>query len=154
MNDDRIIEEARQFVAKSNPRNDPMLQFFETSPTSSVNFEDLLRTIEVKIWDRLSFAKSVVGETEFAKWMREHANLSEKTIKNYSQAVRKISNDLVKMDMAYSSLSEITERADLGLLKQKYFSIDEYRNLDERGKGMYSAGFNRLINFQEYRKNK
>ena len=84
--------------------------------------------------------------------MRDNAKLSEKTIKNYSQAIRKISNDLVKMNMAYSSLNEITENADLTVLKEKYFSIDEYRELDVRGKSMYSSGFNRLIDYQKYKK--
>ena len=59
----------------------------------------------------------MIGESEFAQWMREGPGLSKKTIQNYSQAVRKISNDLVKMDMAFSSLNEITENANLKMLK-------------------------------------
>ena len=33
-------------------------------------------------------------------------------------------------------------------LKEKYFSIKEFKDLDDRGNRMYSAGFNRLIDFQ------
>ena len=152
MNDDRIIEEVQQYASQGSNNPNPILQFVETAPISSINFGQLVKSIELKSWDRLSFAKSVVGESEFAKWMRDNAKLSEKTIKNYSQAIRKISNDLVKMNMAYSSLNEITENADLTVLKEKYFSIDEYRELDIRGKNMYSAGFNRLIDYQKYKK--
>ena len=34
-------------------------------------------------------------------------------------------------------------------LKDEYFSIDEYRDLDKRGNRMYSAGFNMLVKFQK-----
>jgi hypothetical protein len=52
----------------------------------------------------------------------------------------------------YSSLEEITEDANLELLKDHYFSIDEFRDLNERGNRMYSAGFNRLIDYQKFKK--
>ena len=84
--------------------------------------------------------------------MRDHTQLSEKTIRNYSNAVRKISNDLVKLNMAYSSLEDISENADLQQLKEEYFSIEEFKQLDVRGKSMYSAGFNRLIEYQQHLK--
>ena len=79
--------------------------------------------------------------------MRESKGLSEKTIKNYRQAVRKISNDLVRLKLAYSSLEELLCVEDLDALKDEYFSIPEYAELDKRGKSMYSAGFNRLIEY-------
>ena len=44
---------------------------------------------------------------------------------------------------------EIAEKADLKRLKDEYFSIDEYRDLDKRGNRMYSAGFNMLVKFQK-----
>ena len=65
--------------------------------------------------------------------------------------VRKISNDLVKLNLAYSSLEEITEKADLQRLKDEYFSIDKYRDLDKRGNRMYSAGFNMLVKYQKFK---
>ena len=37
---------------------------------------------------------------------------------------------------------------DLDELKEEYFNIPEFKELDVRGKGMYSAGFNRLIEFR------
>ena len=70
-------------------------------------------------------------------------------MEKYTRVVRKISNDLVKLNLAYSSLEEITEKADLQRLKDEYFSIDEYRDLDKRGNRMYSAGFNMLVKFQK-----
>ncbi len=152
INDDRIIEEAKQYVSAELNLNARILEFIEFSPISEIDFNEFLSSLQIKIWDRLSFAKSVIGESKFASWMRDETNLSEKTIKNYSQAVRKISNDLVKLNMAYSSLEDISENADLHQLKKDYFAIEKFKQLDVRGKGMYSAGFNRLIEYQQYLK--
>ena len=58
---------------------------------------------------------------------------------------------MVKMKMTYSSLDDITENADLIELKAAYFDIDEFNQLDVRGKGMYSAGFNKLIEYQKFK---
>ena len=127
INDDRIIEEAKQYVGATVKGAGKILEFVEYAPTTEIDFAELVHGLEIKIWDRLSFAKSVIGESKFAKWMTEHTSLSPKTIKNYNQAVRKISNDLVKLKMAYSSLEDITEKADLKQLKLEYFSIAEYR---------------------------
>ena len=41
------------------------------------------------------------------------------------------------------------ESEDLYALKEEYFEIPEYRELDKRGKGMYSAGFNKLIEYHQ-----
>ena len=100
----------------------------------------------------MSFAKSVVGESEFKKWMDTETVLSESSKSKYSNVVRKISNDLIKLNLSFSSLEEITQSADLEKLKEKYFSIEEYRNSDKTGNRMYSAGFNRLIEFQKFKK--
>ena len=127
------------------------MEFDFPNVATSVNFQEFLSDVEILIWDRLSFAKSVVGESEFARWMKESKSLSEKTRKNYSQAIRKISNDLIRLKLAYGSLEELMESEDLYKLKEEYFEIPEYKELDIRGKSMYSAGFNRLIEFHQSR---
>ena len=141
INDDRIIEEANQYVSSTAKRDGKILEFIEYSASTEIDFAELVNDLEMKIWDRLSFAKSVIGESQFIKWMRDNSSLAEKSMKNYNQAVRKISNDLVKLDLAYSSLEEISENADLKKLKEEYFSIDEFKELDTRGKGMYQCRF-------------
>ncbi|MDB3918004.1 DEAD/DEAH box helicase family protein [bacterium] len=152
MNDDRIIDEAKQFVKSRIITNTEILEFEDFTPEVEIKFEQMVKEIKLKIWDRLSFAKSVVGETEFKKWMQNKTELSEASMEKYTRVIRKISNDLVKLNLAYSTLEEITEKADLASLKEQYFSIDEYRDLDQRGNRMYSAGFNRLIDYQNSRK--
>ena len=150
INDDRIIEEAKQYVSKNAKSDGGILEFVECVPSTELEFKDLVNELQIKIWDRLSFAKSVIGESKFSKWMYDHTNLSDKSIINYNQAVRKISNDLVKMNLLYSTLEDISENADLEQLKKEYFDIEEFKLLDVRGKGMYSAGFNKLIEYQSF----
>jgi predicted helicase len=149
--DGRIIDEVKAYVSEATSNQGEILEFVESVPATSLSFSKFVSELELMIWDRLSFAQSVVGESDFIKWMRDHTSLSEKSMKNYNQAIRKISNDLVKMKMAYSSLDDITENADLIELKASYFDIDEFKQLDVRGKGMYSAGFNKLIEYQKFK---
>ena len=125
IHDERVIEEAKKYVSKNKITKNRILEFVEMSPSISLNFEEMIREIEIKTWDRLSFAKSVIGESQFAKWMEDNTTLSDKTIKNYCGAIRKVSNDLIKMDFAYSSLNDIFENAELNDLKEKYFSITQ-----------------------------
>jgi len=147
MSDGRIIEEFRLLISGVKKRG-RIVEIETSAEISHMDFESFLSSIEIRIWDRLSFAKSVVGESEFSAWMKKSTNLSDKSIKNYTNAVRKISNDLVRKKLAYSSLEEIMLSEDLDRLKKEYFDIFEYKELDVRGKGMYSAGFNKLIEFQ------
>ena len=47
----------------------------------------------------------------------------------------------------YSSVDELVINEDLNKLKEDWLSVPENKALDERGKSMYSAGFNKLISF-------
>ena len=153
MSDDRIIEEFKTLVSgRREPGRRRIVEFDIPKTVTSVKFEEFLSNIEILVWDRLSFAKSIIGESDFSRWMRESTSLSEKTINNYSQAIRKISNDLVRLNLTYSSLVELMESEDPEKLKKEYFKIPEYKELDIRGNGMYSAGFNKLIEFHRSKK--
>lgn len=152
INDDRIIDEAKEIVKSQFRKSGEIIDFQEFSAEEELDFKEFIDNIKLKIWDRLSFAKSVVGESEFKKWMDTETVLSESSKSKYSNVVRKISNDLIKLNLSFSSLEEITQSADLEKLKEKYFSIEEYRNSDKTGNRMYSAGFNRLIEFQKFKK--
>ena len=146
MSDERIIEEFKAIV--SGKKNGGRIVEINTTKTvTKINLAEFLSNIEILVWDRLSFAKSVIGESDFTKWMRESTSLSEKSIKNYTQAIRKISNDLVRENLAYSSLDSLMQSEDLDKLKRDYFDIPQHKETDIRGKGMYSAGFNKLIEF-------
>ena len=152
ISDERIIEEAKQAVKTNSLNSGEILEFEEFAPDAEIEFDQFIKELQIKIWDRVSFAKSVIGESEFNRWMQNETDLSDASMKKYSNVVRKISNDLVKLDLAYSSLEEIADKADLVHLKEKYFSIKEYKDLNSRGNNMYSAGFNRLIDFQNFKR--
>ena len=80
-----------------------ILKFEEFTPYSELEFEELIKELKIKIWDRVDFAKSMIGESEFNRRMQHNTKLSKSSDK-YSRVVRKVSNDLVKMNLAYSSL--------------------------------------------------
>ena len=147
MSDERIIDEFKNLVA--GKKSNGIIETIDAPEATAIDFKDFASSLEIQIWDRLSFAKSVVGESNFTQWMRETTGLSEKSIKNYTQAVRKISNDLVRRKLAYSSLDELMSTEDPTKLKEEYFAIAEYKELDVRGKGMYSAAFGKLIKYHQ-----
>ena len=154
ISDERIIDEAKLAVKTGKFNTREILEFNEFAPEFEIDFDNFIKEIQIKIWDRVSFAQSVIGETEFNKWMKSETKLSKASRYNYKRAIRRISNDLIKLNLAYSSLEEITDSGDLEELKESYFSIKEFKDLDTRGNRMYSAGFNRLIDFQNFKKNK
>ena len=108
-------------------------------PIGSVNLKDLYSGIELKLWDRLSFAKSFIDGNTFANWMRDQTALSEKSIKNYVGGVNKITNELLKMKPHYSSVDDLLKSEDLVNMKNEWFAIPKNKALDTRGNGMYSC---------------
>ena len=151
MNDDRIIAEFQALVF-NQPRETNICDFDFESVTESINLKDFYLNLQNKVWDRLSFAKSFIDESTFATWMRTATPLSPKSIKNYVGGVNTITNGLIKMRPEYKNIDDLMQSEDLTLLKKEWMSIEENKALDERGKGMYSAGFNKLIEYANYKK--
>lgn len=150
INDERIIDESKLFIRENGRVSNGIVEFINLCPDIDINFDNLVRNLRIKIWDRLSFAKTIVGQTGFEKWMLHRTELSVASNKKYSNAVRKISNDLVKLNITFGSLEDIILHADLEELKSKYFEIPEYRDLDQRGNRMYSAAFTKLLEYQKF----
>ena len=151
MNDDRIIAEFQALVF-NQPRESNICDFDFESVSESINLKDFYLNIQNKVWDRLSFAKSFIDESTFANWMRTATTLSEKSIKNYVGGVNTITNGLIKMRPEYKNIDDLIKSEDLSLLKKEWMSIEENLALDTRGNGMYSAGFNKLIEYANYKK--
>ena len=92
----------------------------------------------------------------FEKWMELATDLSEKSIKNYLGGISKINKDLLETSDSPKSIEAISSIIDLENLKIKYFSDKENKELDTRGNGMYSASFNKFIQYKsssDFRKN-
>ena len=75
-------------------------------------------------------------------------DLSEKSIKKYFGAILKINNDMLHTGFSTSSLDEIRDIEKLDKLKKDYFLIEQNKDLDSRGNGMYSAAFNKFIQYK------
>ena len=58
----------------------------------------------------------------FAKWLELATDLAEKTRKNYTRAIKKISFDLSEKNIVQMSLEEITTEEDLENIKRDYFT--------------------------------
>ena len=110
---------------------------------------DFIDQIDISVWDRLSFAKSVDAESKFTTWLKDTSQLSPKSCKNYIQATRKILNDLIKEKIRYNSIEDLLSSENLQKLQADYFSNPKNSELDKRGKNMYSAGFKKFITFYE-----
>lgn len=86
----------------------------------------------------------------FVKWMELATDLSEKSIKNYLGGISKIDKDLLETSTSRKSLEAISSINELENLKIKYFSDRENKELDTRGNGMYSASFNKFIQYKSH----
>ena len=87
-------------------------------------------------------------DDNFSKWLELATDLAEKTIKNYTRAIKKISFDLSKDNIVQTSLEEISNEEELESVKRDYFLIPENKEMDEKGNRMYSAAFNKFISYK------
>lgn len=90
----------------------------------------------------------IIMDDNFAKWLELATDLAEKTIKNYTRAIKKISFDLSEKNIVQMSLEEITTEEDLENIKRDYFLDPEKKEMDEKGNRMYSAAFNKFISYK------
>ena len=67
--------------------------------------------------------------------------------------VYKITNELLQIKTIYSSIDELVWNEDLNELKDHWLSLTKNKELDERGKIIYSSGFKKLIEFFKSIKN-
>ena len=149
MSDDRIIAEFQE-IAQGKRSGTKIFEFDFEMPIGSINLKDLYSGIELKLWDRLSFARSFIDQNTFGDWMRSNTSLSPKSIKNYVGGVNKITHELLKMKPDYSSVNDLLKNEDLNQMKKEWFAIPKNEALDKRGNGMYSAGFNKLIDYAKF----
>ena len=148
MADERIIDEF-QNVAKASHTGSRHFEIQYTQQFTVIKFQDFIDQIDVSVWDRLSFAKTVDAESKFTRWLKETSALSPKSCKNYIQATRKILNDLIKEKIQYNSIEDLLSSENLHKLQVDYFSNPKNSELDKRGKNMYSAGFKQFIQFYQ-----
>lgn len=88
-------------------------------------------------------------EEKFVEYLKFKKKLSNKTIKNYSNALRgRISQGLKQYFIpSLESIYFISNKSILVKLKIQLFEKKEYLALNIRGKNMYSSAFDNYINF-------
>ena len=87
--------------------------------------------------------------TTFEQWLRTSTTLSDKSVRSYVGVVRTIGAQLRETDAIDSTLDAIETAAELGKIKNTFFAIPKNREADQRGRNMYSAGFNKYITYRE-----
>ena len=148
VSDERIIAEFQKIAQGKIPEK-RIFKFISEEIFSSINLNDFYSNIDLRVWNRLSFAKTFMYDSQFSEWMKNETDLSESSRSKYVSAVYKITNEILKMKPEYSSVDELVNNEDLNKLKEDWLSVPENKELDVRGKSMYSAGFNKLISFFE-----
>jgi hypothetical protein len=88
-------------------------------------------------------------EEEFIQYLKNNKLLSDKTIKNYTNALSsRISQGLRENFIpSLKSLYFINDKLVLENLNNQLFEIEEYKKLNIKGKNMYSCAFDNYINF-------
>ena len=153
MSDERIISEFQE-IAQGKVPKERIFRFVSEEVLSSINLNYFYSNIDLKIWNRLSFAKTFMFDKPFEEWMNKETILKKDTANKYLSSVRKITNELLKMKPEYSDVSELLNHEDLNDLKDHWLSFPENKALDKKHNNMYSCGFKKLIEFFEYDKNK
>lgn len=128
-------------------------------PAASEKLIELLQDMDAAIGESL---RRNMGKTprfeermeQFEDWLGSNRGkgtrkLAKKTIKNYSEGATTSIRDMVEKKLIRSeeSFCSILDPGMLSKLKETYFSIPQVREKDMRGKDMYSAAFNRYIEF-------
>lgn len=79
---------------------------------------------------------------------RDGSHLSASSVSHYGdEALRKINYFIKKSYPEYESVFDITSFSRLIRIKDSIFKDPEFVDLDSRGNNMYSAGFNRYMEF-------
>lgn len=81
-------------------------------------------------------------EELFRRWLERHTSLSASTVNKYTRAMHINSEELKKYKVLQGSLYDINDSLIIEEMKEKYRTIPELRDKDERGNRMYSSAFN------------
>lgn len=91
----------------------------------------------------------------FRKWLQDNykrdngKGLEKKTIENYMGAIKTNNADILTKQLSDKDIYEIEDAPTIKKLKNNYFDIPEIKEKDSKGNGMYSASFNRYVEFVE-----
>ena len=85
----------------------------------------------------------------FEQWLRTSTTLTDTSVRSYVGVGRTSGAHLRETDAIDSTLDAIEPVSELGQIKVAFFAIPKNREADQRGRNMYSAGFNKYIAYRE-----
>ena len=89
-----------------------------------------------------------MGQQQFENWIKEeHPQITD--TQRYPRTIKTISNHLKKKGIDGYDLYLNNDASEAKQLKEKYFAIDEYSALNDRGNNMYSRAFDLYIQYLE-----
>lgn len=83
----------------------------------------------------------------YKKYLKEIRKVSDSTVKHYQDALKYISQYLVKKGKLRQTVYEVQDIGELEVIRTYLYSEQEFIELDKRGHQMYSAGFNHYYKF-------
>lgn len=83
----------------------------------------------------------------YVKYLKEIRKVSDSTVRHYQQALRYISDFLVKQKKIKQSIYEIQNIDELEIIREYLYTDPAFIDLDTRGHRMYSAGLNNYFRF-------
>lgn len=93
-----------------------------------------------------SSRKSILKEY-YARYLTEIRGVARSSVNHYLTALNTVSDRLRKKSLVANDIYELMNLEELGAARSILFADPEFKDLDTRGRRMYSAGFNNYYRF-------
>ncbi|QUH21256.1 HNH endonuclease [Alkaliphilus sp. B6464] len=90
------------------------------------------------------------NQQHFICWLKNNTTLSQSSIDKYTAAINTISKELEQSNIINFNLYEIDNSNEIEILKNKYFSIEKYKEKNIKGNKMYSRALAYYIEFKKF----
>ena len=92
-------------------------------------------------------SRASVLKEYYGRYLKEIRGSKDSTVRHYQGALNTVSRWLKEKGLVREDIYEIRGLDELTQAREILFQDEEFRSLDERGRRMYSAGFNNYLRF-------
>ena len=96
---------------------------------------------------KVSSGHDAVLKEYYARYLTDVRGLSQSSVRHYFDALNNISRRLKDKNLVKKDIYEIQDLEQLGYVREILYADVEFIELNERGRRMYSAGFNNYYRF-------
>lgn len=89
----------------------------------------------------------------YCKWLEENTSIASSSIAKYAGAINTISKELLDKKLIDYHLYKTNDSVLVEKARMTYFSIQEFKDKDERGNRMYSRALIYYIQFLQNKNN-